>query len=63
MVERDEELDPEGRLEHEPDLGTGADLGQAADVVDVEQELAQVAEEEGEDEEYEDARQFGLATR
>ena len=36
---------------------------EAADVVDVEEELAEVAEEEGEDEQDEDARQLGLAAR
>ena len=36
---------------------------EAADVVDVEEELAEVAEEEGEDEQDEDARQLGLAPR
>ena len=36
---------------------------EAADVVDVEEELAEVAEEEGEDEQHEDARQLGLAPR
>ena len=36
---------------------------EAADVVDVEEELAEVAEEEGEDEQDEDARQLSLAAR
>ena len=38
-------------------------LCEAADVVDVEEQLAEVAEEEGEDEEDEDARELGLAPR
>ena len=36
---------------------------ETADVVYVEEELAEVAEEEGEDEQDEDARQLGLAPR
>ena len=50
---------PEG----EADLVAPLLFVEAADVVDVEEELAEVAEEEGEDEQHEDARQLGLAAR
>ena len=49
VVEGDGDHDPEGRAEGQAHLGARADLGQAANVVDVEEQLAEVAEQEGED--------------
>ena len=63
VVQRDRDHHPEGGAESQADLWAGADLGEASNVVDVEEQFAQVAEEEGEDEEDEDAGQLGLALR
>ena len=49
--------------ECESEVVAGRVPGEGADVVDVEEELAEVAEEEGEDEQDQDARQLGLAPR